>query len=137
MTVPVLLDTCAVIFLGTGKKLAAKALEAVENALEGERAHISVASAWEIGRSMSLGRIASTLTPMAFYSRFASQEGVSECALSPEIVIASSYLPAGAPNDPMDRIMIATARELDLSIVTSDHKIIAYAAAGHVKAIAC
>jgi PIN domain nuclease of toxin-antitoxin system len=137
MIVPVLLDTCAVIFLGTGKKLAAIAIEALENALEEERAHISVASAWEIGRSMSLGRITSTLTPMAFYNRFANQEGVRECALSAEIVIASSYLPVGAPSDPMDRIMIATARELDLTIVTSDGKILAYAAAGHVKAIAC
>jgi PIN domain nuclease of toxin-antitoxin system len=137
MSTGVLLDTCAVIFLITGKKLSTNAIEAVENALEGERAHISVASAWEIGRSMSLGRIASTLTPIAFYNRFANQAGVNECTLSASVVIASSYLPAGAPNDPMDRVMIATARERDLSIITSDRQIIAYAAAGHVKAIAC
>jgi PIN domain nuclease of toxin-antitoxin system len=39
--------------------------------------------------------------------------------------------------DPVDRLIIATARHLGMPIVTSDRKILAYAEAGHVAAIAC
>jgi PIN domain nuclease of toxin-antitoxin system len=40
-------------------------------------------------------------------------------------------------NDPADRLIIATARHLDVPIVTSDRTIIAYAQSGHVQTIAC
>ena len=37
--------------------------------------------------------------------------------------------------DPADRLIIATARELGCPLLTSDKKILAYAAAGHVSVI--
>jgi PIN domain nuclease of toxin-antitoxin system len=49
----------------------------------------------------------------------------------------SSYLPAPVHNDPTDRIIIATAREHDLTIITRDRAILAYGAAGHVKTLVC
>lgn len=44
---------------------------------------------------------------------------------------------AALNNDPIDRILIATAREHDLTIITRDRAILAYGAAGHVKTLAC
>ena len=137
MSAGVLLDTCVLIYLSTGVKLAGECTEALEEALESVRAHVSLVSAWEIGRAMSLGRVASSLSPLLFYHRFVGQEGVRQCALSAEILIASSYLPGQLHRDPMDRILIATAREHDLTVVTNDRAILAYGAAGHVRTLKC
>jgi PIN domain nuclease of toxin-antitoxin system len=46
-------------------------------------------------------------------------------------------LPDLAHRDPTDRMLIATARAHDLILVTRDRAILAYAAAGHVRAVAC
>ena len=46
--------------------------------------------------------------------------------LSPEVLIDSSVLPGKPPNDPIDRIIIATARQHDLTLVTrgsEDHRL--------------
>lgn len=52
--------------------------------------------------------------------------------LTPDIFIASSFLPGKPPNDPADRILIATARELAATLVTRDRAIIAYGEQGNV-----
>ena len=46
--------------------------------------------------------------------------GMRLAELTPDILIASSYLPGTPPRDPMDRILIATARELAATLVTRD-----------------
>jgi len=57
--------------------------------------------------------------------------------LSPDLLIDSSFLPGEPPRDPADRIIITTAREGGMSIMTRDRQILAYAEAGHVQAIPC
>ena len=46
-------------------------------------------------------------------------------------------LPDLAHRDPADRMLIATARAHDLTLITRDRAILAYAALGHVRAIEC
>jgi PIN domain nuclease of toxin-antitoxin system len=58
-------------------------------------------------------------------------------ALSPEILIASSFLPGEPPNDPADRILLATARDLGATLVTRDRAILAYGESGQVSTLAC
>ena len=53
------------------------------------------------------------------------------------IAIDASYLPGDFHADPMDRLIVATARHRGIPIVTSDRKIIAYAEAGYVNVIPC
>jgi hypothetical protein len=55
----------------------------------------------------------------------------------PRIAIDTSHLPGDLRSDPMDRLIIATARHLGMPIVTADRKIIAYAEAGFVRVIPC
>jgi PIN domain nuclease of toxin-antitoxin system len=52
-------------------------------------------------------------------------------------LIASSFLPGMPPRDPMDCILIATARELAATLVTRDRAIIAYGETGNVSVLAC
>lgn len=58
-------------------------------------------------------------------------------ALEPDVALSASYLPGGLHRDPADRLLIATARALDVPIMTRDERILAYAGQGHVQAIAC
>lgn len=63
--------------------------------------------------------------------------GIREAAITRDIAIDSSHLPGNLHSDPMDRLIVTTARHLGLPVVTSDRKIIAYADAGYVNVIPC
>jgi PIN domain nuclease of toxin-antitoxin system len=58
--------------------------------------------------------------------------GVRLAEMSPDVLIASSYLPGKPPKDPTDRIMAATARELGATLITRDRALLDYGAQGHV-----
>ncbi|MEM1198508.1 MAG: PIN domain-containing protein [Pseudomonadota bacterium] len=66
-----------------------------------------------------------------------AQPGVDEAEMPVEVLLASSFLPGLPPNDPADRIIIATARHYGYTVITRDRQILAYAAAGHVHAQDC
>ncbi|MGK0265936.1 MAG: PIN domain nuclease of toxin-antitoxin system [Maricaulis sp.] len=58
-------------------------------------------------------------------------------ALPPGLLIRSTSLPSQPPADPADRMIIATARQHGLTILTRDREILAYSARGQVAAIGC
>ena len=77
------------------------------------------------------------MPPKAWFARLIAQPEVELAELSPEIFTDASFLPGNIHNDPADRIIIATARALDLTIVTRDRLILDYGKAGHVRVLAC
>ena len=133
-----LLDTCTLVWLGNNEPLDARARRQIAVAAEGAGGvFVSPISAWEIGMLVSKNRLAMAATPDAFFDAALALPGVSSVPLTPAPLIGSSFLPGIPPRDPTDRILIATAREHDLRIVTRDRTILAYGAAGHVKTLAC
>ena len=52
--------------------------------------------------------------------------GVQLLPLTPEIAIESTRLPGPFHKDPAGRILVATARVLNLPVVTEDQKILSY-----------
>ncbi|MEI9904972.1 MAG: type II toxin-antitoxin system VapC family toxin [Asticcacaulis sp.] len=106
-------------------------------ATRGERVCVSPFTAWEIGKLAERGRLPVNVTPHVWFKALTSLPLVKLADLTGDILINSSALPGKPPNDPADRIMIATARELGLTIVTRDSLILAYAGRGLVRAIAC
>ena len=62
---------------------------------------------------------------------------IKPAPFTPEIAIDSSYLPGNLHGDPADRLIIATARQFGVPVVTRDARIRAYAEAGHVRVIPC
>ena len=46
-------------------------------------------------------------------------------------------LPGDIHGDPMDRILVASARILEMILVTRDKPILAYGREGHVRTLAC
>lgn len=134
----ILLDTCALLYLAAQAPIRPDAQSAIKNVVNRRSAVlVSPFSAWEIGLLVSKGRINLSKRPETWFDEFVQQPGIALAMLSPSTLIISSFLPGLPPRDPADRIMVATAREFDYSIVTRDRAILAYAEAGHVNAIEC
>ena len=55
-----------------------------------------------------------------------SAPGISLAPLTPEIAVLSNRLPGEFHGDPADRIIVATALELNAILVTKDKKILRY-----------
>lgn len=132
-----LLDTCAMLFLADETPMKDETLWEISEASYDGRLHISPISAWEIGMGVSKGRLSLPLAPLDFIERFIERMQARLSPLTPAIMVSSSNLPGNVHGDPMDRILIATARALDLVLVTSDRPILTYARAGHLRTLAC
>jgi PIN domain nuclease of toxin-antitoxin system len=133
-----LLDTCTAIWISEDAPLADEAVEAMDQADdEGARVLVSAITAWEIGLFIAKGRLALPIDAKAWFDRLMEAPNLELADLTPDILIASCFLPGKPPRDPSDRIMISTARTRGLTVVTRDRCILDYASAGHVRALAC
>ena len=133
----ILLDTCAAIWIAHGDELSQAATEAIaEVEGAGGAVALSAITAWEVGLLVSRGRLALSRDPAAWFDDLVSL-GFKLAPLAPSIMIASSFLPASDLRDPADRILAATARAMDFRLMTRDRRLLDYAAAGHLAAIAC
>ena len=133
-----LLDTCAIIWITQDQPLDPAAEDAIDLAYDREQPlRVSVMSAWEIGMLVSKGRVPAVRPAEGWLEDFAATGTAAIEHVNARILVASSFLPGPIHPDPIDRILIATARDLDLTIITRDRAILAYGAAGHVKTLRC
>lgn len=128
-----LLDTCAVLWIADGADISTEARASIKE----REIQISSISAWEIANLVRKNRVSLAMRPAAWFRESLSRMGAVLSDLDIEILADSCALPGQPPNDPADRIIIATARESDMIIVTRDRLILDYARAGHVRALAC
>ena len=131
-----LLDTCAIIFIAENQAIDPLARQQVTAASGSGGVLVSPISAWEIGLLATKRGFAFFPDPKAWFQSFMLNPGVRLTPLTPEMAIESSFLPP-LHADPADRLLIATARAMQVPIVTRDRQILAYAQAGVVMAIAC
>ncbi len=135
---PLVLDTCAVIWMTEKTPLAPAAVEALRSANErAATTFISPITAWEIGMLASRGRLQMLIKPERWFANLFEVAGVRLASMPPEILIASSFLPGNAPRDPTDRIIVATARELGATLITRDRALLDYGQQGHVSVVEC
>jgi PIN domain nuclease of toxin-antitoxin system len=135
---PLLLDTCAAIWLAHGDALASPAVAALRAASRtGAATYLSAISAWEVGMLVARGRLQLFTTPQRWFQALLEAPNVRLAALSPDLLIASSFLPGEPPRDPADRIIAATAREYGGTVVTRDQGLLRYGEQGHISVLAC
>ena len=128
-----LLDTCAVLWLANGVEMAPEARKAIAD----RNLQVSPISAWEIANLVRKSRIAFTVPVKNWFRQTVDKIEAKMPQLTVEILADSCGLPGSPPDDPADRIIIATAREADMTVVTRDRKILEYSRAGHVRALVC
>jgi PIN domain nuclease of toxin-antitoxin system len=130
-----ILDTHVWVWLINGdKRLAAsKALSWIEKASKINSVYVSAISVWEVAMLEAKGRISFTVSCMDWVQNALSAPGIILLPIHPEIAVESTRLPGEFHGDPADRIIVASARKLDIALVTEDSKIRNYANGGHVR----
>jgi PIN domain nuclease of toxin-antitoxin system len=135
---PILLDTCAAIWLAEDAPLAQSALDLLAAAADAEMStYVSPITAWEIGLLIARARLKLLITPQRWLQRLLEVPGVRLADMSPEVLIASSFLPGDPPRDPADRIIVATARDYGATLITRDRALLEYGEQGHIRVEAC
>lgn len=117
----VLLDTCALIALSNGP-LPSAAARAFGVAAQ---AFVSPVSAWEAAIKIKLGKLQLSQPPQSWFQGLCQHYHLTELPLHTALLCAAADLPL-IHRDPFDRVLIATAIERNLIILTSDQTIPTY-----------
>jgi PIN domain nuclease of toxin-antitoxin system len=136
-----LLDTHAAIWLAEGQ-LSDEVFAHIVAAGLSDGVFVSPVSAWEVGllaRPRPTGQPAVQFKPdpQTWFATLLSQAIIKGAPLTASMAIGSSFLPGSFHNDPADRLLVATAREMDIPLLTRDEGILAYSADGHVQSVRC
>jgi PIN domain nuclease of toxin-antitoxin system len=132
---PLLLDTRALLWVANGDPVSEEADAALAEARCGQ-VLVSPMSAWEIGQLVARKRIVLPMDAMAWF-RVALESGVTLAPLTPDTLVASSFLPGRPIRSPPDRIIAATARAQGYRLLTRDPALLGLAEEGHLQAIPC
>lgn len=87
---------------------------------------ISTISLLEISRLVNQGRLVLPKPLNEWFSIALAEEGILLIPITPEIAIESYSLPGEFHKDPADRIIVATTRTYDCSLMTNDGNILTY-----------
>lgn len=134
-----LLDTHVWIWLALGtpgvfQPDLRKRLEAADRA---QPLHVSIISAWEIALLAAKGRLNLAKPTRAWVEQSLTHPALRLLVLDdPAVVVESNELPGELHADPADRLLVATARIRDYTLVTRDRKILDYGEAGYVSVLA-
>lgn len=138
MSEGLLLDTHAALWLSAGTPIRDDAHDAVRGAVGSDAGvHLSPISAWEAAQLLRKRRLTMAIPALTWFSRLLGLPGFHAVELSAAVLVAAVELPGDPPADPADRILIATAREHGLPLVTRDRQILRYGDEGHVRTIPC
>jgi PIN domain nuclease of toxin-antitoxin system len=138
MAQPVLLDTCAAVWLVNADPMSADSRASITAAqTEDLGVYVSPMTAWEVATLVAKNRLQLALSPEAWFDALLGLAGVRLAAMPPRVLIASTTLPGAPPRDPVDRILAATGRTFGYSIVTRDGELMLYARAGHIDVVGC
>jgi PIN domain nuclease of toxin-antitoxin system len=132
-----LLDTHVWLWLvAGGPDLSTETRDMINAAAAAGTLRIAAISRWEIALPASRGRIVLGKS-IGFWLREAlADPGPGLDPLTAEIAVESYALPDVFHRDPADRLIVATARVANATLMTRDRRILDYAARGHLTAIA-
>ncbi len=120
----IVLDTAAWIWRASDPKhLTPAARRAIDAA---ERALVSAISVWEVAMLVAKRRIQLDRPVEQWVDLALTLPGIQLAPLEPAIAVRSTKLPGGFHPDPADRIVVATALEYGIPIVTPDERIRSY-----------
>jgi PIN domain nuclease of toxin-antitoxin system len=132
-----LLDTHVLVWLmNDSDRISTSVYSQIELAAQHDLLCVSAITPWEIAMLVAKGRLALNRDVGDWIDAALSLPGIHLEALSPAIAIASTRLPGQLHSDPADRILLATARNIDATLVTADERLLDYARAGHLRCLA-
>jgi PIN domain nuclease of toxin-antitoxin system len=120
-----LLDTHIALWLDSGDTRLRRATGDLidERWRRGNTIYLSAVSVWEIALLLDTERIELDLPIASWVARFLDRPGVDAAPLTHGAACRAYELPHLEHRDPADRLLIATAIELDCPLVTYDDRI--------------
>lgn len=88
---------------------------------------VSVISVWEVCKLVEVGKLLLPSDVKTWINQSLADTATRLIPITPEIAIESTQLPAGFHRDPMNQILVATARLHQWPLLTADAKILSYA----------
>jgi PIN domain nuclease of toxin-antitoxin system len=119
-------------YLGISGNLRVSSLPTLQAAEISGNLYLSVYSIWETAMLVRDGRLNLNTDVRLWTQQALAQPGYSLLPFTPEIAIESVNLPEPVHKDPADRIIIATARVQNLTLVTRDKEVLAFATRNHL-----
>ena len=127
------LDTHAFVWVMEGdRKLGPAARRAILKASADNGVAISAITPWEIAMLENKGRLRLAREVGEWIRDALRTPAVRLLPIRPEIAVDSVRLPGAFHPDPADRLIVATARQWSVPLMTADKDILDYARAGHV-----
>lgn len=124
---PTLLDTHAWVWWVTeDRRLSRPARRAIERAQSESALALSLISVWEVAKKVEKGQLVLDRPVDDWLDLATLQPGQQLVDITRAVLVESCRLPAGFHGDPADQIIVATARDLDATVVTKDQLIRSY-----------
>ena len=132
-----LIDTHIWIWYGMrNPKLGAAARELIERSVQEGGLAVSIMTLWEISLLESKERIHLGMTAAEWLEEALALPNLMALPLELPAILDAHRLPGIFHADPADRLIVATARHHNLTLITDDRKILDYANQGYLRAYA-
>lgn len=126
----VLLDTHVWLWSveGDARRVGRRTRHMLSRAESQDAIRVSPVTLFELAALHTLGRLRLTRPPEQWIRAALDAARVRIAELSPAIAIQAGAIPRDALADPLDRLLVATARQLEATFITGDRRILDYSA---------
>jgi PIN domain nuclease of toxin-antitoxin system len=129
-----LLDTHVLIWTVQGEKQIGRRTRALISKAESQDAvRVSPATLFEVSALHTAGRLRFDRALDEWISDAFADGRIRIVEVTPSVAIAAGRIPREALPDPLDRVLVETARRADATFVTADARILGYAAKAAVR----
>ena len=122
--------------LGDAKRLPPRWAHRLSALDEQQRLQLSVMSVWELAMLVSKNRIQLGCAINGWVDAFFERTRYQLLGVNIGVALDANALPGSFHADPADRLIVATARHHNLTLITDDRKILDYANQGYLRAYA-
>jgi len=126
-----LLDTHAWIWWNANERMLSKRAKQIITDPQFEL-YLSTMSVWEFSKLVQLGKLKINCDGLKWISLALEMPGLKLLELTPEVSWQSANLPGTFHRDPVDQVIVASARLIDAVVVTKDRLIAEYEFVGSV-----
>ncbi len=121
---------------GDARRVGRRTRRLLSRAESQDAIRVSPVSLFELVALHTLGRVRLARSPEQWIGEALDSAGVRVAELSPAMAIDAGSISRELLSDPLDRLLVATARHLEATLLTSDERILAFAArTGEVRAL--
>lgn len=125
-----LLDTHVWLWIaeGNSRRVGRRTRQLIARAEKRGEVRISPASIFEVATLHTLGRLRLARPVDSWIREAIDETGLRIAPVSPDVAIDAGLIARTALPDPLDRLIVATARDRQATIVTADDRILQYGA---------